>query len=177
MTIGLYTSEHYFELKKAALDEAIKKLGIEASVASGNSFRPPWPEQAFGFSEMFTRARFCAAQALSLQKVDIGIGIENSLTLISDMNEWYYVIGISIQTKDGGHVESFTPGVRVPPWMMKEVQDDKVKMDVLTQNLVGQDDPIMYFSGGTLTRKDLMVPALLLALVNLNLDKHPAVSL
>ena len=170
--IGLYTSKHYFEPKKAAIEEAIKKLGIEATVVPESAFRPPLPAQTFGFEEMFNRARLCAAEAFSMGDLDIGIGIENCLTFVHNMDEWYYVIGISIQTKDGTHVESFTSGIKVPTWMMRQVQNDKIKIDNLTQSLVGEDDPVMYFSGGTLTRKDLMMPALLLALVNLNLEKH-----
>ncbi|MGC9968514.1 MAG: DUF84 family protein [Minisyncoccia bacterium] len=174
MTIGFYTSEHYFDLKKAAVEEAIKKLGVEADIALDSPFRPSLPSQIFGFEELFKRARACAAEALNRENVDIGIGIENSLSFIYNADEWYYVIGISIQTKDGKHVESFTPGIRVPLWMMEEIQKNNIKMDTLTQNLAGEDDPVMYFSGGTLTRKDLMVPALLLAFVNLNLEKRPA---
>jgi len=123
---------------------------------------------------MFKRMRSCAAVALERQNVDVGIGIENSLVFIYHADEWYYVIGISLQTKDGKHAESFTAGIKVPLWMMKQIQDDKIKMDSLTQNLAGEDDPVMYFSAGTLTRKDLMVPALLLAFANLNLETRPA---
>jgi non-canonical (house-cleaning) NTP pyrophosphatase len=172
MTIGFYTSKRYFDLKKAALEEAIKKLGIEANIALDNPFRPPFPLQIFGFEEMFKKARACAEEALSHENIDVGIGIENALSFIYNADEWYYVIGVSVKTKDGRHAESFTSGIRVPLWMMKEIQDNKIKIDSLTQSLAGEGDPVMYFSGGTLTRKDLMVPALLLALVNLNLEKH-----
>lgn len=175
MTIGFYTSKHYFDLKKAAVEEAVKKLGIDASIVLNNSFRPSLPSQIFGFEELFKRARACAEEALSRGNTDVGIGIENSLSFIYNADEWYYVIGVSVQTKDGKHAESFTPGIRVPIWMMKEVQGNNIKMDTLTQNLVGEDDPVVYFSGGTLTRKDLMVPALLLAFANLNLGKQPPV--
>lgn len=174
MTIGFYTSKHYFDLKKAAVEEAAKKLGIEADVVIDDSFRTSLPSQTFGFEELFKSARVCAAEALKRENVDIGIGVENSLSFIYSTNEWYYVIGIAIQTKDGKHAESFTPGIKVPQWMMKEIQTNGIKMDSLTQNLAGEDDPVTYFSGGTLTRKDLMVPALLLAFVNLNLGKPPA---
>ncbi len=177
MTIGFYTSKHYFELKQAAVEEAVKKLGIEAEMVLNNSFRPSLPSQIFGFEELFKRARACAAEAVSHDNIDVGIGIENALSFIYNADEWYYVIGVSVQTRDGRHAESFTPGIRVPIWMMKEVQGSNIKMDSLTQNLAGEDDPVVYFSGGTLTRKDLMVPALLLAFANLNLDKeHPPVS-
>ncbi|HUC02256.1 MAG TPA: DUF84 family protein [Candidatus Paceibacterota bacterium] len=173
MTIGIYTSEHYLQAKKASIEEAVKKLGIDAAIVSGDTFRPSLPAQTFGFEEMFTRARGCAKQAIDLNGADIGIGIENSLSLMYSIHEWYYVIGISIETKDGGHAEGFTPGVRIPLWMMKQVQEDKVKIDSLTSSLAGEDDPIVYFSGGTLTRKDIMVPALLLAFANLNLQTRP----
>jgi non-canonical (house-cleaning) NTP pyrophosphatase len=174
MTIGIYTSKHYFDLKKAAVEEAVKKLGIEASIALNDSFRPSLPMQIFGFEDMFKRARACAAEALSRGNTDVGIGVENSLSFIYNADEWYYVIGVSIQTKDGKHAESFSPGIKVPSWMMKEIQSSSIKMDTLTQNLAGEDDPVIYFSEGTLTRKDLMVPALLLAFANLNLEKHPS---
>ena len=122
MNIGLYTSKHYFDLKKVALEEAFQKLGIEATISPVSAFRPPLPEQTFGFEEMFNRARVCAVEALGLGDVNLGVGIENSLTFLYNNNDWYYVIGISIQTKDGEHVESFTSGIRVPTWMMKQVR-------------------------------------------------------
>ena len=172
MTIGLYTSQHYFDLKKAAIEEAVKRLGIEASFVLNDPFRPSLPSQTFGFEDMFKRARACATEALSRENTDVGIGVENALSFVYNTDEWYYVIGVSIQTKDGRHAESFTSGIKVPLWMMKQVQDDKIKIDSLTQTLAGEDDPVMYFSGGTLTRKDLMVPALLLAFSNLSLEKQ-----
>lgn len=173
MTIGLYTSRHYFDLKKAAVQEALTKLGAASGVAFVDAFRPSPPTQTFGFEEMFKRAKECSAQALQLENVDVGIGVENSLTFIYSTNQWYYVIGISIQTQDGRHTESFTPGITVPQWMMEEIQKNNIKIDSLTQSLAGEDDPIIYFSGGTLTRKDLMVPTLLLAFSNLNFKGTP----
>ena len=174
MTIGLYTSEHYFDLKKAAVEEAVKKIGVGENFSLQSSFRPSLPTQTFGFEEMFRRARSCAEEALTLKGADIGIGIENSLTFIYNTNEWFYVIGIAMQTQDGRHAESFAPGIMVPPWMMDEVQKSNIKIDSLTNSLAGEDDPVMFFSGGMLTRKDIMVPALLLAFSNLNLKKGPA---
>jgi non-canonical (house-cleaning) NTP pyrophosphatase len=174
MIIGLYTSQHYFDLKKAAIEEAVKKLGTATDVTFAGSFRPSLPTQTFGFEEMFKRARNCSAEALGLKDVEVGIGIENSLTFIYSTDEWYYVIGISIQTQDGRHAESFTPGIKVPAWMMEDIQKNNIKIDTLTQSLAGEDDPVTFFSGGTLTRKDIMVPALLLAFANLSLKKGTA---
>lgn len=172
MTIGFYTSEHYFDLKKAAVEEVVKRLGIDAEIVIKNPFRPPSPAQTFGFEDMFKKTLACAAEAIARDDTDIGIGIENSLVFVYNADEWYYVIGVCIQTKDDKHAESFTSGIKVPLWMVKEIQNDNTKMDSLTQSLAGQDDPVMYFSGGTLTRKDLMIPALLLAFATLNLEKH-----
>jgi non-canonical (house-cleaning) NTP pyrophosphatase len=171
MIIGLYTSQRYFDLKKAALEETIQKLGIDAALSPTNSFRPSFPAQTFGFEEMFRRARTCAAEAIVRDNTDIGIGIENSLSFIYNADVWYYVIGVSVQTKDERHAESFTSGIMVPQWMIKQVQENNMKMDDLTQSLAGEADPVVYFSGGKLTRKDLMVPALLLAFTSLNLDQ------
>ncbi len=173
MVISLYTSEHYFDLKKAAVEEAVKKIGAESDVAFVNTFRPSLPTQTFGFEEMFKRAKSCSAEALNLKNGDIGIGIENSLTFIYSTDQWYYVIGVSVQTQDGRHAESFTPGIMVPSWMMEDIQKNNIKIDSLTQSLAGEDDPVMFFSGGMLTRKDIMVPTLLLAFSNLNLRKEP----
>jgi len=171
MTIGFYTSNHYFDLKRTAVEEVIKKLGLDAEIVLKDPFRPSLPSQTFGFEDMFKRMRACAAEALNRQNTDIGIGVENSLVFIYNAEEWYYVIGIAIQTKDGKRAESFTPGIKVPLWMIKEVQEGNIKMDSLTQSLAGEDDPVMYFSGGMLTRKDLMIPALLLAFTDLNMEK------
>ena len=172
MTIGIYTSVHYFDLKKAAVEEAMKKLSPGVSPSFVQSFRPSLPTQTFGFEEMFKKARECSTEALKLENADIGIGIENSLTFIYSTEQWYYVIGISMQTQDGRHTESFTPGIKVPLWMMEDIQKNIIKIDSLTQSLAGEDDPIIYFSDGMLTRKDLMVPTLLLAFANLNFKKE-----
>lgn len=175
MNISIYTSQHYFDLKKAAVEEAFKKFGVEANVIPTTVFRPSWPAQTFGFEEMFRRAVDCSAEALKIGDAEIGIGVENTLSFVSNAHEWYYVIGVSVQTKDGRHAESFTPGISVPTWMMEQIQNDKIKMDALTQSLAGEDDPVKFFSGGTLSRKDIMVPALLLALANVKLDtRKPA---
>lgn len=176
MTISFFTSKHYFDLKKAAVEEVIKKLGLEANIIIDNPFAPSSPSQTFGFEEVFKRAQACAAEAVNRENTDVGIGIENTLSFIYNADEWYYVICVSVQTKDGQHAESFTPGIKIPLWMMKEIQDNNIKMDSLTQNLAGEGDPVMYFSGGTLTRKDLMVPALLLAFTNLNLEKRSSIA-
>ncbi|HEY5220890.1 MAG TPA: DUF84 family protein [Candidatus Paceibacterota bacterium] len=174
MTIGLYTSAHYFDLKKAAVEEAVKKFSPGTSVSIVQSFQPSLPTQTFGFEEMFKRARERSAAALRLDNAEIGIGIENSLTFIYSTEQWYYVIGISMQNQDGKHTESFTPGIKVPLWMMEQIQESSIKIDAMTQSLAGEDDPIMFFSGGMLTRKDLMVPTLLLAFSNLNFKKDAA---
>ena len=172
MTIGIYTSVHYYDAKKAAVEEAFKRLTPGVDVKFVNSFRPSLPTQTFGFEEMFKRATECSTAALRLDGAEIGIGIENSLTFIYSTEQWYYMIGISMQTQDGRHTESFTPGIKVPLWMMEDIQKNNIKIDSLTQSLAGEDDPIIYFSDGMLTRKDLMVPTLLLAFANLNFKKE-----
>jgi len=98
--------------------------------------------------------------------------VENSLSFIYSAHEWYYSICIALQTRDGTGTTSFTPGISIPLWMVKEVQDEKIKLDVLTEKLAGENDPVAYFSAKMLTRKDLMVPALLLAFSNLGLGKR-----
>ena len=173
MTIGLYTSGRYLDLKKQAVEETLKRLGIEAKIIHDDSLeRPSSPQQAFGFEELFQRTKLYAAEALKHQDIDVGIGVENSLSFIYSANEWYYVICVALHTKEGLITASFTPGISVPEWMIKEVQDTNVKIDALTQRLAGEEDPVAYFSGKTLTRKDLMIPALLLAFSKLNLEKH-----
>lgn len=173
MNIGLYTSKRFLDLKKQALEEAIGKLGLEARIVHDDSLeRPSALEQAFGFEELFKRAKASAAEAIKHEGIDVGVGIENSLSFIYSANEWYYVICVALETREGATTASFTPGISVPDWMIKEVQENHIKMDALTQRLAGEDDPVVYFSGKTLTRKDLIVPALLLTFSKLNLEKH-----
>jgi len=172
MTIGLYTSKHYSVPKKEAVEEAAKRLGIEVKTLFDDSFNPALTQQAFGFEELLQRTKTFAAEALKHDNVDVGIGIENSLSFIFSANEWYYVICIAIKTRDGKETATFTPGIGIPQTMVKEVQEKKVKIDILTQRLAGEDDPVAYFSQKTLTRKDLMVPALLLAFSHLGLGKN-----
>lgn len=172
MDVGFYTSKHYFEAKKQALTEAAQKLGIDINIVVDESLRPPSSDrQTFGFEELFKRTKAYAAQALTHPDVKIGIGVENALSYIYSADEWFYVICVAIVTNDGRRASSFTPGISVPQWMMKEVQGATMKIDSLTQRLAGEDDPVVYFSGKMLTRKDLLVPAMLLAFSKLGLEK------
>ncbi|MDP2598941.1 MAG: DUF84 family protein, partial [Candidatus Liptonbacteria bacterium] len=153
-------------------EEAVKKLGIDAAVVIDESSNAPsTTEQAFGFEELFQRAKIYAAEALKNPAIDVGIGVVSGLSFIYSADEWYYVICIALRTKNGAVTASFTPGISVPQWMIKEVQDSHIKLDTLTERLAGEDDPVIYFSGKTLTRKDLMVPTILLAFSKLGLDK------
>ncbi len=171
MTIGLYTSKHYSIPKKEAIEEAAQKLGIDVKTFFDDSFNPSLTKQAFGFEELLGRTKKFAAEALRQDDVDVGIGIENSLSFIFSANEWYYVICIAVKTREGGETATFTPGIGIPQSMVKEVQEKAVKIDAVTQRIAGEDDPVAYFSQKTLTRKDLMVPALLLAFANLGLGR------
>jgi len=173
MKIGLYTSPRYYEAKREAVQETLAKLGINAEIVHDESLeRPSSPEQAFGFEELLQRAKHYAAEALKYGGIDIGIGVENSLSFVYSAKEWYYVICVALCTAKGMATASFTPGISVPEWMVKEVQDAHIKVDALTQRLAGEEDPVVYFSAKTLTRKDLMIPALLLAFAKLNLEKR-----
>jgi non-canonical (house-cleaning) NTP pyrophosphatase len=171
MKIGLYTSRHYFDSKKQALEEAMMKLGIQAEIALDDSFIPS-TEQAFGLEDLFKRTKTYAAKALERSDFDIGVGVENSLSRIYSADEWYYSICVAIQLRNGKSTTSFTPGISIPEWMIKEVQDEKIKIDVLTERTAGENDPVVYFSAKTLTRKDLMVPAFLLAFSNLGVGNR-----
>jgi non-canonical (house-cleaning) NTP pyrophosphatase len=173
MNVGFYTSKHYFDSKRQALEEAAKKLGLEINIVIDESLhRPSAAQQAFGFEELFKRTKEYAAETLKHPDIEVGIAVENALAYIYSSNEWYYVICVALRTRDGRETASFTPGISVPLWMVKEVQDNNIKLDALTQRLAGEDDPVVYFSGKTLTRQDLMIPALLLAFSALSLEKH-----
>ena len=174
MKLGLYTSKRYLVPKQEALEEALTRLGIVAEIVHDEAFeRPSSPVQAFGFEELFERAKFYATEATKRTGIDVGIGIENALAYIYSANEWFYVICTALARPDGSVTASFTPGISVPKWMVDEVQQDKIKIDALTQQLAGEDDPVVYFSAKTLTRKDLMIPALLLAFAKQNLPSVP----
>ncbi len=172
MRVGFYTSTHYFEPKKEAVLEAAARFGIEAQIGLNSSFAAMMStEQTFGFEDLMKKTKGYAAQAVMGQDADIGIGVENALTFLYAANEWYYVICIALQMRDGTSTANFTSGISIPPWMVKEVQDNHLKLDVLTQRLAGEDDPVIYFSQHALTRKDLMVPAILLGFSKLGLGK------
>lgn len=170
MTIALGTPNRYLEAKIEAIKEALKKLGIEAEITD-KSFSPQY-SQTLGFEELIKKSKKYAAETLKDQNFDVGVGIENALSFIYSANEWYYVICVAILTKDGKEAVSFTPGIMVPQWMIQEVQKDNIELDALTERLAKEDDPVLYFSGGTLTRKELMMPALLLAFSKLGMGKH-----
>lgn len=171
MKIGFYTSEHYYSLKKAALEAAMERLSIKADIIRDPSFKPQ-AEQAFGFEELFKRTKNYAEEMIKREAgkdIDVGIGVENALSYSYSADEWHYSICVALQTREGKSTTSFTPGISIPLWMVKDVQDEKIKLDVLTERIAGESDPVVYFSAKTLTRKDLMVPAFLLAFSNLRI--------
>jgi non-canonical (house-cleaning) NTP pyrophosphatase len=164
MKIGFYTSKRFLDSKRQAVEEVIKKLGIEAEVVIDESSNAPsTTSQFFGFEELFKKTKIFANEALKNSTADVGIGIASGLSFIYAAHEWYYFICIALQNKDGISTASFTPGISVPEWMIKEVQDKDVKLDAIVERIASEEDPVVYFSGKTLTRKDLMVPTLILA--------------
>src|SRR5258708_25754074 len=100
MNIALYTSKRYYDSKQQAVEEAVKKLGISATVLDKAFDVPPSSVQTFGFEGVFHNAKMYAAEALKKQDADVGVGIGNSLSFIYAANEWYYVICVALQTKE-----------------------------------------------------------------------------
>lgn len=168
MRIGFYTSTHYIDSKRQSVQEAAERLGIEPEIIFDEAFVPT-TEQAYGFEELFKRTKVYARQALTRNDLDIGVGVENSLSFINSADEWFYTICIALETKDGRSTSSLTPAISIPLWMIKQIQDENIKIDVLTERLAKEDDPVSYFSEKTLTRKDIMLPAVILAFSNLAL--------
>lgn len=173
MKIGLCTSSRYLASKREAVEEALRRLGMEAEVIHDESLERPSPAtQTFGLEALFEKAKFYASEGLKHRDVDVGIGIESALILVYSASEWYYVIAVALNTREGLMTASFSPGISVPQWMINEVQESDMKLDALTQQLAGDDDPVLYFSGKMLTRKEIMVPALLLAFSKLGFQKQ-----
>lgn len=173
MIIGLKTSDHFVAEKTGAIEDAAKKLGIEARILV-NAYGPlPAYSQAFGFEELIQRARQYAREALVGQDPDlsIGIGMESALSFIYAANEWYYVMCIAVQAKNGSTTTSFTSGISVPEWMIKELQNNTTKtIDSLIEHAAGHPiDPVAFFSGYSLTRRELMLPPLLFTISQLTI--------
>jgi len=173
MTVGLKTSDHFIDEKKGALEDALKKLGLDAKIVVNPFGAPSSDTQAFGFEELIQKAKQYAREALVSQDSDlgIGIGIESALSFIYAANEWYYVMCIAAQTKNGGTATSFTSGVSVPEWMIKELQNNSTKtLHSLIEHAAGHPvDPIAFFSGYSLSRKETMLPPLLLTISQLTI--------
>lgn len=173
MTIGLKTSEHFVGEKMGAIEDAVKKLGLDAKILVNSFGAAPSEKQAFGFEELIQRARQYAREALVGQdpNLGIGIGMESALSFIYATNEWYYVMCIAAQAKNGGTATSFTSGVSVPEWMIKELQNNATKtLHSLIEHAAGHPvDPIAFFSGYSLTRREIMLPPLLLTISQLTI--------
>jgi non-canonical (house-cleaning) NTP pyrophosphatase len=165
MTIGFYSSGHYLDLKKQAVEEASQRIKFEANIIVKElTSAQTSSAQVFGFEELFRKAGAHAAEAQRDLDVDIGIGIENALAYIYNSKEWYYVICIAVHLRDGTTTATFAPGIIVPAWIIKEVQEQNIRFDTFMQRLTGDDDdPIAYFSSKALSRKDLLISAIIIA--------------
>lgn len=171
MTIGLKTTNHFVDEKKGAIEDAVKKLGLDANIIVEVFDPPSDAQQTFGFEELIKKSKQYANEVFKNKdlNLDLGIGIESTLSFIYSSNEWYYVNCIAVQTKSGNFKTSFTSGISLPDWIVKEMQDKNVKnFHALIVRLVGHPvDPVDFFSNYTLTRKDLLLPSLLLTISQL----------
>ncbi len=172
MIVGLKTSTRFLEAKQWAIKDALEKLGIQAELRV-DAFEPmPDEKQIFGFEELLQKAKKYAQETIANQDLGLSVGMENALSFIYSSNEWYYVTCVAVQTRSGSVATSFSSGISVPQWIIKEMQDKNANtFHSLIERLVGHPvDPVDFFSGYTLSRRELLLPPLLLTISQLSME-------
>lgn len=156
------------KLKIRALKQALMHLGIEGGIESFE-VDSSVSEQPFGFSETIKGAENRADRALKLSSdASFGIGIENGLVKVSEIDEWYDVSCICIIEANGDKSYSFGSFYFIPDWMVDEVKKEKTNLGAIILSL-GQDekDPIGYFSSEKFKREETLTQAVTCALIKI----------
>ena len=157
------------ELKIRACEKALEKFDIGGELVSTKT-ESGVADQPFGFGEITTGAKNRAEAALkNVENAELGIGIENGLIHIEEIDQWFDMPCICILQKNGGESIAFGAGYDIPLEMIERIKSENIELGKIIQLLDrnAEKDPIAYFSGGKLKREEIIQQAIECALSRL----------
>lgn len=156
------------ELKIRATKTALLKLGVDAEVV-GLKTDSSVSDQPFGMEEILEGAANRAKKALSEAQADLGIGIENGIIKIDELERWAEVPAVVAVSSDG--TKSFSLGVTypLPDWAVEDIKKNNSELGFIIQKLDprSEKDPIKYFSADTIKREETLSEAIVCALIEI----------
>jgi non-canonical (house-cleaning) NTP pyrophosphatase len=157
-----------------ACNIAKTKVGFKYGTIVSHNIKPNIEEQPYGYDETFKGAKYRADGVTKLQSdLDIkynyiSIGIENG---IQKCGENYYDFAVIVLKYRGKIYESHSTGIKINEKLL--AKSFKRNRHITVGNLMSEkfdsekDDPHKYLTFGLVTRKDMLVQAILTVLGNL----------
>ncbi|MEI8143253.1 MAG: inosine/xanthosine triphosphatase [Candidatus Berkelbacteria bacterium] len=161
------------ELKIRACEVALKKFDIDNELISIKT-ESGVADQPFGFGDIVIGARNRATQALNnVENAELGIGIENGLIQIEEIDQWFDLPCICISRRDGGERIAFGAGYNIPFELIERIKNENTELGKIIQEFdsSAEKDPIGYFSGGKLKREEIIAQAIECALTKIGGEK------
>lgn len=172
------------ELKLRAVRQALAELDINNFV-DGVDVDSGVPDQPRGFREMTQGASARATGALEgVSTAEVGIGIENGLVSIHELggrdvdsdrravltgaNQYFDPPCVAVVSrKHGGPFFSFGLFLPIPHWMEERTRLESSELGIVVQSVAGggEKDPHKWLSNGTLPRDQVVVHAVMAALL------------
>jgi inosine/xanthosine triphosphatase len=151
-------------LKIRALEDALKKLGIQAEIVSVKTDSGV-SDQPFGYTESKTGAMNRARAAFEQGNFDMALGIESGLIEIE--GDYFDIACVYIVTNEDDSSIAYSAGYFTPKWIIDEIKKKNTEYGHITQRLSGDEekDPLKYFSEGKTKREDVLSQAIEIALV------------
>lgn len=154
------------ELKIRALNKALKNLKIKANIISKKA-KSGVNDQPFGYSEITLGAKNRALNSIEKDDPDLSLGIENGLIEIE--NNYFDIACIYVISSAGDESISYSAGYFTPKWIIDEIKSKHTEFGHITQRISGdsEKDPLRYFSKTLLTREEILVQAIEIALIKI----------
>lgn len=160
------------ELKVRALKDALGKLNMEAEIVSMKA-DSGISKQPFGYEDMITGAKNRAQKAADEINPDFAVGIENGLVEIE--RNYFDIACIYIKSKENDESVSFSSGICIPDWVIKEIKEKDTEGGEITKRLSGdsEKDTGKYFSGGMIKREEILSQTIQIAFAKIfNKEKY-----
>lgn len=156
------------DLKIRAAKEAFKILGINPEIITVKS-ESGVANQPFGLDQILTGAKNRAKNALQLHLADLGIGIENGIIKIDQINKWMETLAVAVIDGDGKESFALGSAYPLPDWVVKKIHNENSELGHVIQKLDPKldKDPINYFSDGKIKREDTITQAIVFAMLEI----------
>lgn len=152
------------KLKLRAIEEALKRLGMEAQVLP-TELLSVVSSQPFGFEDMMLGASFRANSARRHHDATYGVGIESGLVGLGGF--WFDVPCVFITTLIPTPATSVSYGTFFPisQAIVEEVQERQIEVGFVIQERAGggEKDAEKWLSRGKVPRDEILVQAIMSA--------------